>query len=847
MRCICRIRRMRNSDQPTIHRFGNGLTVLVREEDAHPVASFQFWVQTGSCHEGGRLGSGLSHLLEHMVFKGTEKFSGQELAQKVQRLGGLWNAYTSTNRTVYYIDGPAASWREFLEVLTDLVFHPSFPEDEFDKEKEVIRREMAMYDDDPDAAAYKLLMETLYRKHPRRYPVLGEMDSFNLVTRGDMADYHRGRYCPNNVFVVVAGDVDSKAIIECLGRLTEDLEPGTLLLPGLPREPRQWGTRVARKEFPLPYSKLTLAWRVPEQSHPDSPALSMLARIFGSGRSARLYRKLHDELGLVHDVSATVQQSSGEQGVFLVSADVDRERRDEARQAIFDEITRLAGEDLSGDLARSVKRAKASRIKGMATVSGLADDLAGQWFHFRNPAYFSEWIQAIDAVTVGDIRRVINSWLVTDCITEVSLDPSGSNSADDLDSSSEGKTGLETLTLPNGLQVVLRKDDRLPIVYGCLSFKGGSPFEDASSAGITSLLSECLLKGTASRSADDIAEALENLGGAIDASSGNNSMNITFNVLSEDIERGIELLADVALRPTLPEAAFELERQSMISDVEEQLEDPLATAFNNLKKQSYGDVSYGLPVSGTVASLEAITHARLKEHYGHLVCGANAVFCLAGSFDPEQVKKLAGDYLGGIPSGRPPLAASTPPQANGEYVALMDKEQAVLVLNLPGVDVRSDKRVHASLLHAWCSDMAGPVFVGIREESGLAYYASSSLFMGLDAGNISFYLGTSPEQLDEARAKLEQILDNIYRDGMTAGELERTRSSALSAQMLSRQSNSTLSQRLSLDVLFGLPADNFERQEYLMSRITLPEMNDFIREYLSPECPRVWSVVKNKE
>ena len=175
---------MSSAKEPVTRRFGNGLTVLIKEDKSHPVVSLQYWVGTGSMNEGHWQGSGLSHLLEHLVFKGTAHFSGQELARKVQERGGHWNAYTSVNRTVYYIDGPAESWQIFLNLLTELVFFPTFPEDEMEREKEVVRREMAMYADDPDSVAYQLLMQTLYLKHPRRWPVLGERAAFETGVRG---------------------------------------------------------------------------------------------------------------------------------------------------------------------------------------------------------------------------------------------------------------------------------------------------------------------------------------------------------------------------------------------------------------------------------------------------------------------------------------------------------------------------------------------------------------------------------------------------------------------------------------------------------------------------------------
>lgn len=834
---------MSHSPSATIHRFGNGLTLLVREERAHPAVSVQFWVRTGSCDEGRHLGAGLSHLLEHMVFKGTRNLTGRELAEQVQERGGLWNAYTSSDRTVYHIDGPSGSWRNFLELLTELVFHPSFPVDELEKEKEVIRREMAMYGDDPDAETHRLLMETLYKRSPRRFPVLGLPASFDLLTQSDMMDYHRERYRPNNAFVVVSGDVSATDVIAALEQFAGDLVPGAMVEPPAAVEPPQWGRRVARREFPVPYSKLVLGWRMPPRHHPDIPALAMLSRILGSGRSARLYRSLHDELGLVHDVSSSLHLSPGTDGVLTVAADVDRDKRDQVAGLIADEIERLAGEDLGRDLGRAVKRARAGRIQAQATVSGLADELAMQWFHFGNPDYQEEWLEAFEAVSQADVARVVQTWLGRERLTEVSLDPPGSNGSDAGAGDVEGLQPIRSLTLENGLRVVLRRESRLPVVHGCIALMAGPCFENPRTAGVTAMLAECLLKGTQKRSAEDIAEYLEDLGGAIDSSSGNNSMYVRFHTLAEDLEAGLELLADVVLRPMLPDAAVSHEREAMISDAQERLEDPLCAAFDTLNKTAYGDQTYGLPPHGTVENLPETTSEQLWEHYRKLAVAGNAVISLAGDFDEETAIGMIEKHFGAMTSGNAPRPSFSPALRAGEALGELDKEQAVLVMGLPGIDVRSGQRAHASLLDAWCSDMAGPVFTGIREEAGLAYYASSTLFMGLDTGMILFYLGTSPARLAEARARLEEILGRIAREGMSEGDLERTRASALSAQLLARQSAGTISRKMALDVLYGLPADSFERMEEEMRCLTLDEMNAFIRDCLAASRPRVWSLV----
>lgn len=766
---------MSSAKEPVTRRFGNGLTVLIKEDKSHPVVSLQYWVGTGSMNEGHWQGSGLSHLLEHLVFKGTAHFSGQELARKVQERGGHWNAYTSVNRTVYYIDGPAESWQIFLNLLTELVFFPTFPEDEMEREKEVVRREMAMYADDPDSVAYQLLMQTLYLKHPRRWPVLGERAAFDCLTRQDVLDYHASRYVPNNVVLSIAGDVDAAEILSHLELLVENLKSRPLNREPIPHEPHQFGSRRVRKEFAVPYSKLHLAWRLPCSAHPDTPALSALSSILGGGRSARFYEKFHDRLGLVYGIEVHSNQSETDEGAFTISMDVDRAQRDKVRDLVLQELRNLAEEDFTEDLKRVCKQTRVSRLRRRSSASGMASEMGADWFGARNLNLSSEWQEAIERVTTEDLHRVCSTWLSSPNVTEVSLDPSGSNSGEEEGAASAAGTSLSEHVLGNGMKVVIREDHRLPLAYACMAFKAGCRAENEHDAGVTDLMAECLLKGTSTRSAADIARFLEDIGGAVNTSAGNNSLSVGCQVLAEDLDAGLELMADVVMNPSFPEDAFLKEQESFVADAEEDMEDPLSVAFRQERKVAYGHVSYGNSPSGTPESLSSLTVQDIKRQYERIICASNAVICISGDVRKEEVLPLLEKHLGSMRTGTPPILTPTPALRAGREVAVLDKQQAVLVVGVPGVDVASPEMAQALLFQSWCSDMAGPVFTSIREEAGLAYYASSSLFIGMDAGGICFYLGTSPAQLEEAGRRLEKTLEMIYEQGMTEDELERTR------------------------------------------------------------------------
>src|SRR3954465_856116 len=202
----------------------NGLTLILKRDTSAALASVQVWVKTGSIHEDEHLGAGLSHYLEHMLFKGTERRAGREISATVQAHGGYINAYTTFDRTVYYIDVPSDHTNVAIDLLADAVLHSTMPAEEVTKEKDVILREIDMCLDDPDQRLGQALFETAFRTHPYRQPIIGHRDVFAATTRENLMGYYRARYVPNNLVLVIVGDFDPAttraSIAEHFGKAT---------------------------------------------------------------------------------------------------------------------------------------------------------------------------------------------------------------------------------------------------------------------------------------------------------------------------------------------------------------------------------------------------------------------------------------------------------------------------------------------------------------------------------------------------------------------------------------------------------------------------------------------------
>src|SRR6266404_1789237 len=533
----------------------NGLTIIVQEDRSAPVASVQAWCATGSIDEDAHLGAGLSHILEHMLFKGTNTRSTNEIAQKIQDVGGYINAYTSFDRTVFWIDVPKDGALTALDILADAMMNSTLPPQEYAKEQEVIRREFAMGMDDPDRTITHLLFATAYQRHPYPLPVIGLIDIYNNLTQEQVMEYYKTRYVPNNLTFIMVGDVVAAEVREKLEDLFKD-QPAKSLAPiYIPPEPPQLGLREVHQEFATELTHFAMAWHVPEISYPDVPALDLLSVILGEGHSSRLYRKVREELALAFAISA-FSYTPGDPGLLGVDAVLDPKNRSAAQSLILQIIEEIRHNGVTAEeLAKGKKIALSQELASLRTMRGQATDLVTNWFLTRNLNFGREYLEKVQKVTLDDIKRVAILYLSEENLTIVSLNPKGSLTSKS-DVAAAAATGeIQKFELSNGLRILVREDARLPLIAMSAIFRCGLLSETEANNGITRLAAKTLLKGTKTRSAEQIADQLEAVGGEITSQAGNNSFAVNLDVTQPDLALGTDILADVLLNATMPAKA----------------------------------------------------------------------------------------------------------------------------------------------------------------------------------------------------------------------------------------------------------------------------------------------------
>ena len=830
----------------TLTTLENGLVIIVREDHSAPVVSAQAWAMAGSIHEGKWLGAGLSHVLEHMLFKGTTTRPGSRIDQEVQEAGGYMNAYTSFDRTVYHIDVPNTGATTAIDILCDIMQHAALPPDDLAKELDVIRREMDMGQDDPGRRSGRRLFETAYTRSPYRFTIIGYLDIFNELKPEDIRAYYHEKYAPNNVFYVVAGDVQRDAVVAQIkvayAQSKARALPPVLLLP----EPRQTAPREIIEEAPIEMGHLHFAWHIPELRHPDVPILDVLAVLLGSGRSSRLYQQVRERQGLVHHADAWTY-SPGSTGLFGMSAMVDADKFADARDAMLAEVEKIKSMSVSSnEVQKAVKQFISAMLATRKTMEGQANDLGGSWLAANNLPFSERYLAAVKRVSHADVQRVAREYLTAENRTLYALMPNGTTPKLATAAERNSDSPIQKFDLANGLRLLVKENHRLPFVEFRAAFQGGVLAETADNNGITQLLTRMLLKGTKTRNAEKIATEIESVGGHIDSYGGNNSFGVNAEVLSSDFTTGLDLLADVILNPVFPANALEREREVQIASIAEQKDNLLKSASNAMRRTLFGNIGYGLDTLGTEVSVTKLQAADLKAFHHKLVAPNNCVLAIYGDVKATEVKAAVEKAFANWTKSPAVSTFNLQPSTFNSPKRIeetRDKKQAVIVIGFPATTMHNEDRYALDLLQEACSDLGSRLFLRVREKLGLAYYVGAQHFPGLAPGYFAFYAGTEPTKAAQVEQEFLKEAELLRTEGLTAEELKRAKAKIIGQKKIARQDLGSLASLTALDELYGLGYRRTELDDAKFEAVTLEQVKAVAQKYLKPE-GFVVSVVK---
>ncbi len=782
----------------------NGMVCLIKQDRSAPVAAVQIWVGSGSVHEGEWLGAGLSHYMEHMIFKGTATRGPSEITKAIDDAGGEINAYTAQDRTVFFADLPARNWQVGVEVLADAVMNATLPEEEWEREKEVILREFAMGKDSPERELSKLLWSTAYRVHPYRFPVIGHEEIFRTMTREHLLAYYRRHYVPDNMITVVVGDVDPDAAEQRLREVFRDFTRRARPADAIPGEPAQIAPREARQGAEVEVSRMVMAWHTVSLDHPDAPALDVLALLAGQGRSSRLEARLKERDQLVHEIGAW-SFTPRDKGLFAINASFDVHREEEVRKAMEGELARWRE---TGFDAREIEKARrnllVSELDELQTMHGQASSHAAGEFYTGNPRFSENYLAALETVTPEQVHDVARRYLGEHRRTTVVLSPPVTDLPDipaDVSAFS-----LHRVVLSNGVTLIVREDRRLPFVHATAVFGGGLLAETDADNGITDLMANLLTRGTRTRSAEELAEAIEQRGASLEPFSGRNSFGLSAQMLSEDLDAVMPLLAECLREPAFLPEELDKQRVLQLAAIRRQREQPMFVAQETLRAMLFPDHPYRFNPSGSPESVRRIGAPEVRAHYDRLVSRSNLVLSLFGDITVARAREMAERHLAALPAGERPALKRPParPDLPARRQRAEPREQAILLCGFPAVSME-DPRVDAlNVLQKALSGLSSDLGIEIREKRGLVYFVGAMSLVALDPGFFALYAGTREEAVPEVERLMAEQLRRIAAEGLREDEFERARAQLIASADMALQNNGELATACALHELYGL-------------------------------------------
>ncbi len=869
----------------------NGLTVLTKEVNTAPVVSVQVWYRVGSQNEKQGI-TGISHQLEHLMFKGT-KDRPIQFGRLFSALGSNSNAFTSYDMTAYFGTTGSDKLDAMLRLEADRMVNTLAGEKELKTENKVVLSELDGGNNSPGTRLYREVMLAAYPDSPYGWPVIGYRPEVVNFTVKDVQNYYHTFYRPDNATLVIVGNFETQATLkkvrEIYGAIVAPPKPKVLITPEdqqtkpKPPQPKSAKKPILLKEpGSVPFLQ-SLYPNLPNVDGDDVAAIDVMDSILTSGRSSRFSQALV-ETGLASSVSGSSSTQIGT-GWYLVSATpTEGKSLEELDRLILDEIDKLQTQPITPEeLERAKTSMRANYILGNRDINSQAIQIGYNQTVAKDYTYSDRYLTAVDKVTIADVKRVAKQYLQRDrrvvgyfepsVITSQSgTTPSNSHSSEAFSPSSPvdpaevakylpesalvAKAGVPTavkpdkFTLANGLTVLLLSDRSTPTVTLVGEIKAGSGFDSIEKAGLSGLTAQNLTNGTTTKDALALASRLENRGARLGFSAGRESVGISGISMASDLPIVIDQLADLLQNATFPAKEFELNLQRNLLAFKSELDNPGSLARRIFQSTLYPK---GHPFNAmrTEESLKSLTREDLAKFYKTYYRPDNTILTLMGDFDPATVRKLLEEKLGTwTAQGKAPkyqfpqIAKLT--TTTEKQVSLAGKTQAVTFIGHPSIS-RSDPQYYPAIVLNQVlggDTLASRLGTEIRDRLGLTYGIYSFFQAGRPPqGAFIVQMQTSGKDTQKAIAATIGLLKDVRDKGITQSEFDVAKKSLVNNFSTEFADPDSIASSLLSDEIYDLPVGDFYKFPQRIQSVTLEQVNRAAKELLQPDNLLIVSVV----
>lgn len=855
----------------TTETFPNGLKVYLKPIPGSPVVTTMVIYKVGACDED-KDSTGLSHYLEHLLFKGTDKLKPGDIDRMTQRNGGQNNAYTSEDVTNYHFDFAADRWTIALEIEADRMRNTRIDtKHEFEQEKGAVISELNRNEDQPWDLEFKAMLPLLFgAKSPYGHPVIGEKQHVASATAEIIRRYYERWYHPNNASLVVVGGFSEKEALEKIRKLFSGIPKGDLpeRKPLVPPPQRK---DTVRKKMPSKFEvpRMAFGFNTVASGADDSYALDVIQSVLGGGKTSRLYRKLVEGERLVSSTSAT-HMPGRYPGWFEIDAELLGNDLEKVEGLIVAEIRKLAEEGVTEAELKRVKRSLvADNIYGNESVHSTADAIA-KGVTTNDLDYLKTYLPRIAAVTNDEIKRVARKYLVDAKGVVIWSIPEMEKEKGQRDpveagrglaftakpraaierhvpraDSPSGAGGIslkdaKEIKLPNGLKLWLLENHRLPIVAVDAVVRNVRMREPADKNGVVTLMGDLLEEGTTTRTNAELARLIEDAGGVLSMSSSGGSVK----VLAPDTELGIDLLLDCLMHPAFPVDRFQAKQAEMVQQIAEEQKKPNDRASREFYSLVYGKHPYGRAELGTLEHVRKLTRKDCQDFHAMAFRPNNTAIAIVGDFDSTKIvdliKKKTADWK---EMELPPLPViDVPMPAKFTQKIFTDPEAAQLHVYVGHPGIKRNNPDYYKLLVMDNVLGTGPGFTdrlsaNLRDRQGLAYTVNAQIASSStdQVGAFAGYIGTFPDKFTWVRDGFLKEIRKMRDEAPTKEEVDDAKKYLTGSLAFRTIRNDQVSGLLlSLDK-YGLGLNYLEDYRKSVEAVTPLDVQTVAKKYLDPD------------
>ncbi len=849
----------------------NGLTVLIKPVHSAPVVTVQVWYPVGSRNERPGI-TGISHQLEHLLFKGTRSRPIQ-FGRLFSALGSDSNAFTSYDVTAYYGVVGKDKLEALLELEADRMVNALVNEESLQSERTVVLSELDGNNNNPATRLYRRVMAAAYPNSPYGWTVIGNREDVERFTVADLQQHYRTFYRPDRATLVVVGDVD---VDKTLAKIKSTF--GQIKLPPASEPAEYRGNNpaaypqqpiVLREPGSNPFLQMVFP-NLPTLTDADTPAIDVLDTVLTGGKSSRLYQALV-RTGIASNVSGNASSMKTTGWYFFSATPTQDKSLDELRDAILAEIKRVQGQGISLEELQDAKsQIRANYILSNRNIRGQGFQLGYNQAVAGDYRFSEKYLQRLAQVTAEDVQRVAQKYFqqpIVGYFEPTVVTATGGSGAPAIQHSGyapstpvdprEVKKYLpasafqrstisnpqlpEKFTLDNGLTFLLLTDRSSPSITIAGNIRAGTGLDPEEKAGLASLVAQNLRNGTTTADAFTLARELERRGASLSFSANREGVSISGVALREDAPILLKQLAEVLQRANFPERELELSRQRNLVNLKAELDSPGSLARRTFQQLLYPPGHPFHPMR-TTESLQAITRSDVLNFYQQYYQPQRTTIVLVGDFDKEATKRqlqmLFREWERGNTAETMDLpAVPYPQQLTYKTVNLAGKTQAVTVLGHPGIR-RTDPRYYTALLLNQVlggDTLSSRLGTEIRDRQGLTYGIYSQFQAGQLGGTFLVQMQTNPQDVERAIGSTLTLLRQVQREGITASELEAAKNTLINNFPVDLADPSGLAQVILTDQIYGLPLGDFYQFPQRLQSISLAQVNEVARTLLQPD------------